>query len=223
MSDEEKPLLLSLTDEAIQPVRIYYSIKKIPLEKVFQKLDCVQYDEKLDRHVWLFENEAKDLKLNKPYAHIPVKNKPIVIGSFYFANDSMYLELRSVERAVEAISFFDQYLDRSIAEIKDISLINKLFRDLDELKNLANFFEKEEQTDPKIAIENCYRQSMSGAAKEINNTEPLPLVERFSANLYTDGLECLKFILKSRQIIAMKHSYGDLNFSLSQLLSKGSP
>ena len=104
----EKTLLMTLTGEIFQPVRVYYDLfDKEKAIKSIRKLRCIDYDKSKDRWVWLYSDEAKRIKLKKSYSDIPKKLRPIVLGSFFFKKENeMYLELRSTERTTEAIVFF---------------------------------------------------------------------------------------------------------------------
>jgi hypothetical protein len=55
-----KQLLITMTGELVQPVRVYYRILDTQsLKRAFAKLKCVAFDSERNRYVWLYDNEAK--------------------------------------------------------------------------------------------------------------------------------------------------------------------
>lgn len=107
VSNADEKLVVTVTGEYVQPVRLYYRLKdKRAVKKVFSKLKCMDYDAGRDRYVWLYQKEAKKLTFKYPYSAVPAEQRPVVIGSFFSESvDEMYLEIRSIERALEGIVF----------------------------------------------------------------------------------------------------------------------
>ena len=82
----------------------------------------------LQRWVWLYAHEAKKLRFQKSYAQFPKALHPIVIGSLFpRSKETLLLDLRSCERAMLAIPFFDTHLPRKLVEIEDAEVVNRLF------------------------------------------------------------------------------------------------
>ncbi len=53
---------------------------------------------------------------------------PIVIGSFFLRNgDELLLDLRSFERAIKAIPFFDKHIGPDAARVTYAAVVNRLF------------------------------------------------------------------------------------------------
>src|SRR5215475_15001173 len=127
--DSEKQLLMTMTGEMHQPVRLYYEVPdQAAVLQAFTKLRCL--DEAQDNHrwVWLYQGEAKKLKFHKSYSAIPRQMRPIVLGVFRFPSaQDMTLDVRSCERATHAVVFFDRYLARSIARVTHAAIVNRLF------------------------------------------------------------------------------------------------
>src|SRR6266852_1459328 len=146
----EKQLLMTMTGEIHQPVRLYYQVfDQAAVLKAFTKLRCMDDDQDSHRWVWLYHGEAKKLKFQTSYAAIPSKMRPIVLGSFRFGNtEDMSLDVRSWERATQAVVFFDRYLTRSIAQVTHAAIVNRLFAyTTSGLPALEGFFAPEKVTE----------------------------------------------------------------------------
>lgn len=210
ISNKGKMLLATITGELVQPVRVYYRIQdKGAIMRVFSKLKCMDFDAKRDRYVWLYQKEAKKLIFKKPYSSIPSKYKPLVIGSFFLKqHNEMYLEARSIERAIEGMVFFDGYIKTYMAKVEDISIINKLFSPEENTMDFTDFFAREVIIDPEEKLNKLRADLDQGKTFEgiLNETERelLPEVERFPSHFYEDGITPLKFTLRGRQYAALE-------------------
>lgn len=124
-----QPPLYTSTGELFQLVRIYYQVfNQATVLGVFKKLRCIDFDSTQNRWVWLFEHEAKKVRLRRSYSQLPKEIRPVVIGSFTFrGEDQMLLDVRSVERATQAIEFFDKRINRHAAKVTNLRVVNKLF------------------------------------------------------------------------------------------------
>ena len=92
-----------------------------------RELECVSFDKGRNRWVWLFDAEASSLKFKRSWKDVS-KNGPVVLGSFYFRGTSAAeLYVRSIERALMAVTFFDEYVPRTVARITDMDVANRLF------------------------------------------------------------------------------------------------
>lgn len=226
ISNEGKKLLATITGELVQPVRVYYRIQdKESIKRVFSKLKCIDFDSGRDRYVWLYRKEAKKLTFKKSYSSILSKYKPIVIGSFFAKQyNEMYLEARSIERAIEGIVFFDKYIKTYMAKVEDISIINKLFSPEENTMDFGDFFDKEviidsEEKLNKLKININQGNTLDDILNETEN-ELLPEVERFPSHFYEDEIIPLKFSLQSRQHVAMQHWSVDKDYTLRDFISR---
>ena len=124
----DRPLLVTTTGEPFQPARLHYSVRdRRGLEACMRELECVSFDKGRNRWVWLFDAEARSLKFERSWKDVS-KNGPVVLGSFYFrATSAAELYVRSIERALMAVTFFDQYVPRTVARITDMDVANRLF------------------------------------------------------------------------------------------------
>jgi hypothetical protein len=224
------PFLLTMTEEPYQPVRIYYQVfQKNAVIGRFKRLRCIDLDEKKNRWVWLYEEEAKNIKFTKSYKDIPKEYRPIVLGSFTWKGDTeLRLDVRSFERVVAAIQFFDQKINRRLAKVTKIKIVNKLFStslNIDEMSTHHNiFFEQREAVNPRDRmkelkeIESQHEDPEEGREAGFSYLqrqleEPSPEVEELETNFYEDGIQSLSMLLQMRQIEAMEHWQGNKSFS----------
>lgn len=229
-----KTLLMTLTGEIFQPIRVYYDLfDKTKAVKALSKLRCIKFDSTKGRWVWLYADEAKRIKLKKSYSDVPKKLRPIVLGSFFFKKEGeMYLELRSFERATEAIVFFDRYIDRSIAKVIDVITVNRLFSseeykiNLDVLfadkkvvnNNPEDLLKQMEPLKEEKSIKKRLKTAFSFIMKEVK--KQLPEVERFPIHFCEDGITPLKTSLIMRQNIALEYYKGNKNYNFMDILKK---
>ncbi|MDM8566587.1 hypothetical protein QUF74_13160 [Candidatus Halobeggiatoa sp. HSG11] len=225
VNEEHKQLCVTMTGEFVQPVRVYYNmLDKQAIKRVFHRLRCMKFDSKRDRQVWLYQKESKKLNFEKPYSSIPKKYHPIVIGAFLTKeNNEMYLETRSVERAIKGIVFFDKYIKKNMAEITDVCIINKLFSATKNVTDFDSLFDKAVIIDPEKKLAEI--ETMIAQGKDISSIlkerqkNPLPEVERFPAYFYEDGIESLGLAFQGRQYVAMQHWEGNKDCTLDDYVS----
>src|SRR5262249_13275618 len=122
-------ILGTITGEHFQPVRLHYHVlDQEGLRRAFQKLRCLKVDPPRQRWAWLYDHEARHLQFRQSFAQLPKHLRPIVLGSFYLRGpDKLLLDLRSCERALEAIPFFDRHIPRSAAKVIEAEIVNRLF------------------------------------------------------------------------------------------------
>jgi len=230
----EKQLLMTMTGEIHQPVRLYYQVfDQAAVLKVFAKLRCMDEDHDNHRWVWLYHGEAKKLKFQTSYAAIPKKMRPIVLGSFRFGNtEDMSLDVRSWERATQAVVFFDRYLKRSIAQVTHAAIVNRLFASTPSgLPELEDLFAPEQVTEIdgeamlRRATESLQtiqdpgqRMAMAIAMMEQQSNERLPEVEKFPVHFYEDGITSFENALRLRQIVAFEHWQGHTDYTLGDII-----
>ena len=79
-----KQLLMTMTGEIHQPVRLYYQVfDQAAVVKVFSALRCMDDDRDQTRWVWLYHGEAKKLKFHTAYS----ENRIYVYPYLEFKND----------------------------------------------------------------------------------------------------------------------------------------
>ncbi len=239
-AQNQKQLVSVKTGEPYQPVRIYYKLlKKKTVLSAFQKLKCMEYEAISDRWNWLYEAEAKKLRFNNSYSSLKPSDKPLILGYFTFRGaDQMLLDLRSGERAMHALDFFDKRINRYAANPTHMRLVNRIF-EVDEMPNreihpsLDPFFDRDdvrclakemEVAFEKIAAE--YADDPEGREKAIseymsqNMNDPHPEIEELL--IHPDKIDRLglPMALQMRQVEAFEHWRGNFTFRASQLVQQ---
>jgi hypothetical protein len=234
--DNEKQLLMTMTGEIHQPVRLYYEVSdQAAVLKTFTKLRCLDDDQDNQRWVWLYHREAKKLKFHTSYAAIPRQMRPIVLGVFRFPSaQDMTLDVRSCERATHAVVFFDRYLARAIARVTHAAIVNHLFRaTTDGLPDLEALFAPDQVTaidgeamlrrmaaslqtiqDPQQRLDRAF------ALMEQQSHEQLPEVEKLPVHYYAEGIRSFETTLRLRQIVAFEHWRGHTECTLGEVIHK---
>ncbi|MDM8528227.1 hypothetical protein QUF58_08435 [Anaerolineales bacterium HSG24] len=229
LSKYEGMLAATTTGEHFQPVRLHYTVPDTKrLIAIFDRLKCIDYDKSQKRWVWLLSDEAKDLKFKK----LPPEfddEQVIIIGEFLIKDkQEVVLNLRSHERALIAIEFFDQHIPRDVAKLTDMTTINRLFN-IPEMANLVpldNVFNKYQLTvtDPDKMI-----KDMEAIAERASNQmesitmlndylakrekQPEPIMEKRPLYFYEDGISSIKLQLKIHHIVSMKHWTGNTDYT----------
>lgn len=234
--DSEKKLLMTMTGEIHQPVRLYYQVvDQAAVLKVFAKLRCIDEEQDNHRWIWLYHGEAKKLTFHTSYAAIPRKMRPIILGAFRFTSaQDMTFDVRSCERATQAVVFFDRYLKPSIARVTHAAIVNHLFPGTtDGLPALEDLFAPDKITEidgEKVlrrAVESLktiqdpqQRMDMAFALIAQPAHAPLPEVEKFPVHFYTDGIRSFENALRLRQIVAFEHWRGHTQCTLGEVIQK---
>ena len=231
-----KQLLMTMTGEIHQPIRLYYQVfDQAAVLKTFAKLRCLDDDQDNQRWVWLYHGEAKKLRFHTSYSAIPSNMRPIVLGSFRFTSvQDMTLDVRSWERATQAVVFFDRYLKQSIAHVTYAAIVNRLFPYTTEgLPDLEGLFAPDQVTaiDGEAMLRHMaaslqtiqdpqQRMDRAFTLMEQQSQERLPDVEKFPVHFYTDGIPSLENALRLRQIVAFEHWRGNTACTLGEVIQK---
>lgn len=217
---DEHSLIMTMTDEIFQPIRLYYKLHNIKaLIKIFNKLSCMYPDADNKRWVWYYKGEAQTLKFKKSHSSIPEQYE-LVLGSFYSKNNSeMYLDIASVERAVAALKFFSNYLNKKIAVPTYFAIYNKLLSAKEHPGTNFDVLFADVKTE-EILIKQQLKIAAIISALEFNYFENLEkhdfdLVEALPINI-EDGIELFEASLFVRQSVAIrkweeKHGIGKLS------------
>jgi hypothetical protein len=231
----DQPLLATMTGEHFQPVRLHYKVLSRPgLMRAFEKLRCLDYDPTRKRWVWLYAHEAKKLRFQKSYAQFPKELHPIVIGAFFLrSKEALLLDLRSCERAMLAIPFFDTHLPRGLVELEDVEIVNRLFPATEANLKLTPdaIFDPQIGTgiDPEELVRRLAekvgdvgdpeeRMNIVMADLESRAKEPLPEIERFPVHYAEDGISGFELALRLRQLVAMQHWMGNSGYTLGDAI-----
>ncbi len=231
----DQSLLATLTGEHFQPVRLHYRVLNHPgLLRAFEKLRCLEYDAPQKRWVWLYDHEAKKLRFQRSYAQFPKELRPIVIGAFFLRTEkTLLLDLRSCERALLAIPFFDAHLPRKLVELEDAEIVNRLFPVTKTNQQLTPdaLFDRQIGTgiDPEALVQRLAEKTADVRDPEENikivledfesrAKKPLPEIERLPVHYAEDGIEGFKLALRVRQIVAIQHWLGNPGYTLGDAI-----
>lgn len=224
----EKTIGMTATGEIFQPVRLYYTVlNRQEVEKRLARLRCIEVDTSQKRWVWLYTDEAKAINFKNDFHSIPEEMSPIVIGSFVWKNDeTLILDVRSFERALEAIPFFDKYIPRSLAKTTHCATVNRIFEMAESApSNFDIFFEGNDklvEINPNAFMDRARETPLSkNGSPDLqaitsflgNEMDRFFEVEKFPLHFYEDGLTSLKGSFTLRRIIAIKRWEGDTNYS----------
>lgn len=236
----QKQLVSVKTGEPYQPVRIYYQVfKKKTVLTALQKLKCIQYEPGRDRWNWLYEAEAKKLHFDRSYNSLTPADKPLILGYFTFrGEDQMLFDLRSGQRAVVGLDFFDKRFNRYAANPTHLRIVNRLFS-VDEMPNreihpsLDPFFDREnvpclarEMEEAIDRIEQDYADDPEQREQAINQymDEQLnrshPEIEEIV--IHADKIDrlSLPMALQMRQVEAYEHWRGNFTFRSTDVLKQ---
>jgi hypothetical protein len=227
MSD--RLLLTTTTGEPFQPARLHYAVRDDRrLEACFRKLRCMGFDDDRNRWVWHYDDEARSLEFKQSWKDVS-KLGPVVLGAFYVRGTSAAeLHLRSIERALMAVTFFDEYVPRTVALITDIDVANRLFsadeRDLTpEALFAAAEADLRQQTVERNNLLASPERMMADFSRQWSGGKPeqLPELERLATNFYEDGIESLTHTLRLRQYLALEHWAGNHDVTLFDVIQQG--
>src|ERR1700746_2282306 len=140
---------MTTTGEIMQLVRLHYEVEDSDkLRARFASLRCLEYDASQTRWVWLYTEEARTLAFKNSRAA-----DNVVLGEFVFKGQTeVVLNLRSFERATNALTFFDTSIPRTVAHVTAMTVSNRLLSTAEaaSLGSLDQYFDHAEVvvTDP---------------------------------------------------------------------------
>jgi hypothetical protein len=113
-------LLMTLTNEPFQPVRLYYSIAdRATVLRRLSVLECLVEAPDEQCWQWLFHAEAASLRFGGGYEDVPKERRPIILGRIRFPTpSSMVFQTNSVARAIGAAQFLAPYLGQACTALR---------------------------------------------------------------------------------------------------------
>jgi hypothetical protein len=238
MTEIQSPLCTT-TGELFQLGRVYYQVSnQATVLGVFKKLRCMEFDGTKNRWVWLFEDEAKKIRLGRPHSQLPKEVRPVVIGAFTFrGEDQMLLDVRSFERVTQAIEFFDKRINRRAAKVTNLRILNKLFEATEETaqqliqQSPDSFFDCDNISRPADEFMAGIEQFKKEANIDIRRQKtlawieqqaqaPRAEVEEMPTHFYEDGIEQLKRSLQLRQLELLEHWKGNSGANMLNIIQK---
>lgn len=125
----ERRLLVTMTNEPFQPVRLYYAIPdRSFVTKKLRGLGCAVEVPHERAWQWLFDAEAASLRFAAGgYEDVPEDRRPIVLGRIRFPKPGgMTLQTNSIERAIAGARFFAPRLGPEVVALR-VRVVNRCF------------------------------------------------------------------------------------------------
>jgi hypothetical protein len=234
----DRRLLMTLTNEPFQPVRLYYSIPdRDSVSGRLRTLECLVEAPDEQCWQWLFQAEAASLRFGSGYEDVPKERRPIILGRIRFpTNSSMVLQTNSIARAIGAAKFFAPHLGSECAAIR-CRLVNRLFAaEEGRLEELMKILDQNVTViDPREAEaafgrefkdvrtkEDAERVAAGGLERRLKSKEDVPSIEDFplAPEEETPDFRHLMITLQLRLIRAMEHWRGNTDLTLTALIMR---
>jgi tetratricopeptide (TPR) repeat protein len=221
---------MTTTGELMQLIRLHYDVSDVEqLRARFASLRCLEYDASQARWVWLYTEEARTLPFKDRRA-----SKDVVLGEFVFKGQTdVVLNLRSFERATNALVFFDHHIPRTVAHVTAMTVSNRLLSTAEaaSLGSLDQYFDYAEVvvTDPASLLHDVEEL----VARTPNLQEgfalldqyltdraqaPVSALERLPVHYYEDGIRAVEALLSIRQVRAMHHWQGNTSYTYQEMI-----
>jgi hypothetical protein len=220
--------LWTKTGELFQPVRLYYAIRKPQkIQKHLHALQCMRPESGSNQWTWLHTAEASTVTFEKKTAHL---KKPVELGTLvFFGESSLFLDVYSIERALAAMMFFDRRLPRRLARMTHLSIVNSLFD-----SHSAHTFQfpactasDAQANDPILTIfqqlDTLNKRGRTPQEKrdtvasylQTTVTQAFPRIEHLALRFSRKAYRQIRFLLESRQYVAIQRWKGDDQITLS--------
>jgi hypothetical protein len=232
----ERCLLVTMTSEPFQPVRLYYAVPDASLVTgKLEALRCV-VEAPIERcRQWLYHAEAASIRFPAGgYDDVPKERRPIVLGRIRFpAREVMTLETNSLERAIAGARFFAPRLGPEVVAMR-YRVVNRWFAaDEGEPDKLMTTLDQDVTViDPRIAEATMLRElagvrsaDMERASAEyverrLESKDDVPIVEDFplAPEEETPDFEHLTTGLRFRFVRAHEHWRGNTHLTLAAII-----
>jgi tetratricopeptide (TPR) repeat protein len=221
---------MTTTGEIMQLIRLHYAVEDSDkLRALFASLRCLEYDASQTRWVWLYTEEARTLPFKDRRA-----GKSVVLGEFVFKGErDVVLNLRSFERATNALVFFDHHIPRTVAHVTAMTVSNRLLSTAEaaSLGSLDQYFDHAEVvvTDPASLLHDV--EELVARTPDLQERfalldqyltdraqAPVSALERLPVHYYEDGIRAVEALLSIRQVRAMHHWQGDTRYTYQDMI-----
>jgi hypothetical protein len=221
---------MTTTGEILQLIRLHYEVGDVEhLRAIFASLRCLKYDARQTRWVWLYTEEARTLSFKDPRAA-----DNVVLGEWVFKGKTeVVLNLRSFERATNALVFFDQHIPRTVARVTALTVSNRLLSTAEaaSLGLLDQYFDRAKVVvkDPASLLRTLEdvassipdvheRLAVVAQYMEDKAKQPVPAMERFPLDYDDEGIQAVKALLAPHQVLAMHHWQGHTDYTRHDLV-----
>src|SRR5262245_46678959 len=221
---------MTTTGEIMQLIRLHYEVLDVErLQALFASLRCLEYDASQTRWVWLYTEEARTLPFKDRRA-----GKNVVLGEFVFKGETdVVLNLRSFERATNALVFFDHHIPRTVARVTAMTVSNRLLSTAEaaSLGSLDQYFDHAEVvvTDPASLLHDV--EELVARTPDLHERfalldqyltdraqAPVSALERLPVHYYEDGIRAVEALLSIRQVRAMHHWQGHTSYTYHDII-----
>jgi tetratricopeptide (TPR) repeat protein len=221
---------MTTTGEILQLIRLHYAVEDSDkLRALFASLRCMEYDTSQRRWVWLYTEEARTLSFKNARAA-----DNVVLGEFVFKGQTeVVLNLRSFERATNALVFFDHHLPRTVARVTAMTVSNRLLSTAEaaSLGSLDQYFDHAEVvvTDPASLLHDV--EELVARTPDLHERfalldqyltdrahAPVSTLERLPVHYYEDGIRAVEALLSIRQVRAMHHWQGHTRYTYQDIV-----
>src|SRR6266705_441937 len=221
---------MTTTGEILQLIRLHYEVEdRDTLRTLFASLRCLEYDASQTRWVWLYTAEARTLSFKDRRAA-----DNVVLGEWVFKGKTeVVLNLRSFERATNALVFFDHHIPRTVAHVTAVTVSNRLLSmaEAATLTSLDQYFEHAEVVakDPAALLQTLEdltssipdaheRLAVVAHYMEDKAKQPVPAMERFPLDYDDEGIRAVEALLAPHKVIAMPHWQGNTDYTRHDLV-----
>jgi tetratricopeptide (TPR) repeat protein len=221
---------MTTTGELMQLIRLHYEVEDCDkLRVALDALRCIDYDASQTRWVWLYTEEARTLAFKDRRAA-----NNVVLGEFVFKGpQEMVLNLRSFERATNALVFFDHHMPRTVARVTAMTVSNRLLSTAEatSLGSLDHYFDHAEVvvTDPASLLHEVeelvartpdLQERFALLDQYLTNRAhaPVSALERLPVHYYEDGIRAVEALLSIRQVRAMHHWQGNTSYTYQDMI-----
>jgi hypothetical protein len=233
----ERRLLVTMTNEPFQPVRLYYATpdQSFVVERL-RRQECMVEAPPERCWQWLFHAEAASLRFAAGgYDDVPKEKRPIVLGRIRFPKrGGMTLQTNSIERAVAGARFFAPRLGPDVVAMR-CRLVNRCFA-ADEGQPdrlMATLDQDVTVIDPREAevalrrelkgvgpSQNAERAAAEFLERRIKSQEDVPMVEDFplAPEEETSEFQHLATTLQFRFVRAFEHWRGNTHLTLTAII-----
>ena len=216
--------------ELLQLIRLHYVVEdREKLQAIFASLRCLEYDASQARWVWLYTEEARTLPFKDRRA-----GKNVVLGEFVFKGETdVVLNLRSFDRATNALGFFDRYIPRMVAHVTAMTVSNRLLSTAEaaSLGSLDQYFDHAEVvvTDPASLLHDVeelvartpdLQERFARLDQYLTDRAHAPVfaLERLPVHYYEDGIRAVEALLSLRHVRAMHHWQGHTSYTYQDMI-----
>jgi tetratricopeptide (TPR) repeat protein len=221
---------MTTTGELMQLIRLHYEVSDVEqLRTIFASLRCLEYDASQTRWVWLYTEEARTLSFKDRRAA-----NNVVLGEFVFKGQTeVVLNLRSFERATNALVFFDHHIPRTVARVTAMTVSNRLLSTAEaaSVGSLDHYFDHAEVvvTDPASLLHDV--EELVARTPDLHERfalldqyltdrahAPVSVMERLPVHYYEDGIRAVEALLSIRQVRAMHHWQGHTSYTYQDIV-----